>query len=564
MRTSERLSGDAPSEGRGHAFGDRALAFLRRGWHAVGWLRMPEPEPEPYVEGETQVARSLFWTGLIGAVGSLLVLWGASQPTSPFTLNHATLKTVGDPALQVGVRLWYFGTGTPRGNVLFGVVAVYAGMFLMIRAWLAVTRLTRLHPGIPVRHFIPLFAAWLLPLLVVAPLFSHDAFSYVGQGEEVSRGINPYIYPPSILGTGGNVYADLVDKLWANTTSPYGPVFLGLAGLIVTVVHHNELAALLGFRLLAVFGVVLLGVFIPRLARSYGRDPAKAFVLVALNPLVLFHLVAGEHNDALMMGLLVAGLSLARERHPIIGIVLCTLAGLVKAPALAGVIYIGWDWAGIGVEWRARVPTVAKALAVCSVTMVGVTYAVGLGWRWVVGLLFNPGSLNSWMDPATGIGGLVARIVNGVGLGEHSGIIVDVFRGLGLTAAGIIAIVLLLRSDGGVASLRAIGLTLLAVVVLGPVVQPWYLVWGIVLLAPIAERRIRMLLVVLSSVMSFLGLPGGRMLVSHLQRSGPLVVLAALAVLAAVAALSFAPRLRQLVVQRRSGSAAGAVPGPAS
>lgn len=551
MRTSERVKGGAGPLLPTHAplrTAGSLLAVVRRTLRA---LRAPEPDPEQFVGGETAVARALFWPGLIGAVGSLLVLWGASQPTSPFTLNHATLKTLSDPALQFGVRLWYFGTGVPLGNVLVGVVTVYVGMFLMVRAWVSLARATRRYPGTPVRLFVPVLAVWLLPLLVVAPLFSHDAFSYVGQGEEMTRNINPYLYPPSLLGPGGNPFASLVDKLWANSTSPYGPVFLVLAGGIVALVNHNELAALLGFRLLAVVGVVLLGIYMPRLARSYGFDPAKAFVLIALSPLVLLHLVAGEHNDALMMGLLVAGLALARERHPVIGIVVCSLAALVKVPALIGVVYIGWDWAGVGVSWRSRIRPVARAAAVSGVTMVAVTYAVGLGWGWVTALS-NPASVSSWMDPATGIGGLVARIVNGVGLGEHATTIVGVARWLGLGAAAVLGVWLLLRSDGGVSSLRAIGLTMLAVVVLGPVVQPWYLVWGLVLLAPLVEGRARSSLVLASAVMSFLGLPGGRMLLSHLARDGPLMVLAALAVLAAVGLASLAPRLRQLAKQRRA------------
>jgi alpha-1,6-mannosyltransferase len=579
MRISERQMGGAPSPNRPDALqaedeggpvagveagavaegrpddelepADEPLAADRPG--LLAWLRTPDSEPEPYVADESRIGHALFWPALIGAIGSGLVLWGASQPTSPFTLNHATISTLGNPELSWAyARLWYFGAGSPRGNVLVGVVAVYAGMFLVIRAWLALARLTRLYPGIPVRRFVPVFVVWLLPLLVVAPLFSHDAFSYVGQGEEMTRGANPYIYPPTVLGNGGaNPYVGLIDHWWVGVTSPYGPVFLGLAGWIVALVNHNELLAVLGFRALEVVGVVLLAVFIPRLARSYGRDGAQAFVLVVLNPLVLFHLVGGEHNDAIMMGLLAAGLTLARERHPIAGVILCTVAGLVKAPAFIGVVYVGWDWAGAGVALRARLRPLAKTVAVAGVTTVAITYLIGIGWGWVAALR-DPGAVSSWMDPGTGIGGLIARVVNAVGLGEHSVGIIDVAHAIGLAAAGVIAVWLLLRSDGGVSSLRAMGLTLLAVVVLGPVIQPWYLAWGIIVLAPIAAGRGRAGLVLLSAVMSFLGLPGGRLLLRHIENSGLLTVVAAVAALLAVALLSFAPRLLHVAKVRRS------------
>jgi alpha-1,6-mannosyltransferase len=190
--------------------------------------------------------------------------------------------------------------------------------------------------------------------------------------------------------------------------------------------------------------------------------------------------------------------------------------------------------------------------------MAAVTYAVGIGWGWV-GSLLTPGSVSSWMDPATGIGDLVARIVHGVGLGGHMKTIVGVAHGTGLAAAAVVAVWLLLHADGGISSLRAIGLTMLAVVVLGPVIQPWYFVWGVVLLAPIAAGRTRSALVVLSAVMSYLGLPGGKELLAYLDHHGPLMV-AAVAALVAVGVLSFGPRLYEVAKLRRE--AVGGLPAP--
>ena len=41
------------------------------------------------------------------------------------------------------------------------------------------------------------------------------------------------------------------------------------------------------------YGVVIL-------ARGLDRDPGEAFVLSAMNPLVLITLIGGAHNDAIM------------------------------------------------------------------------------------------------------------------------------------------------------------------------------------------------------------------------------------------------------------------------
>ena len=85
-----------------------------------------------------------------------------------------------------------------------------------------------------------------------------------------------------------------------------------------------------------------------------------------------------------------------------------------------------------------------------------------------------------------------------------------------------------------IGALRALGLTLTVLVILGPVIQPWYLSWGLVLLAPVATGKVRSLIVSLSVATAFLGLPGGRQLVNDLLHSNPLAVAAALLVLLAI------------------------------
>ena len=304
---------------------------------------------------------------IIGFVSAVAIAWGASLPSSPFTWKSCSGIMSGSVTV---CHPWYFGippppvvTGAPLPadkNLFIGLVAVYGGMVIMLQAWIALIRIARRHRGLPLRSFVAVFAAWTAPLLVVAPLFSRDSYSYAAQGEMMSRGISPYLFGPAVLGV--NAFSGLVDKLWADVTSPYGPVFLWIAGVNATVVHHNELLAVVGFRLLALVGVVMIGIFLPRLARSYGRDPSVAFVLAVLNPLVLLHLIAGAHNDALMLGFLLAGLWFAREGRPVVGVLLCTIGAMIKIPAFIGVVYIGWGWLGDDASWRSRLrPTVAAA-----------------------------------------------------------------------------------------------------------------------------------------------------------------------------------------------------------
>jgi hypothetical protein len=253
-----------------------------------------------------------------------------------------------------------------------------------------------------------------------------------------------------------------------------------------------------------------------------------------LNPLVLLHLIAGAHNDALMLGFLVAGLSVARDGRRALGVLLCTIGAMVKIPAFIGVVYIGWGWFGDDLSWRSRIRPTLTATAVAAAAMAAVSEMVGLGWGWV-NALANPGTVRSWVDPPTALGIWSSALLQALGLGNHQRIFLDVTRNLGGLVAVIIAVSMLWRARGP-GALRAIGLTLLAVVFLGPTVQPWYVAWPVVILAPIAEHRLRVLVIALSCVSCFFGLPGADQLVTQFGEANPyLIVLASIAIVAVLA-----------------------------
>ena len=196
-------------------------------------------------------------------------------------------------------------------------------------------------------------------MLVIAPLFSRDAYSYAAQGEMVSHHMNPYLYGPFELGN--NSYTAPVDPLWGNAPAPYGPLFLQIDGFFARITFHNELATIVLLRLLSLAGRAADRLCVPRLARLYHRDGAELFTLMVLNPVTILHLIGGAHNDALMLGLLLAGLTAAKEKRPIVGILLCALATAIKAPAAIGILYVGWSWLGPQASTRDRIRPVVTA-----------------------------------------------------------------------------------------------------------------------------------------------------------------------------------------------------------
>ncbi len=277
---------------------------------------------------------------LLGLLAVVSICVGASLPSSPFKLEMG--------------GTWFFGEATwPSTSLMLpGVVAVYGGMVLFVRVWFGLFQTLRVRPGVPIRQLAYMLALWLVPLMVVAPLFSRDVFSYAAQGEMMSHSINPYHYGPGTLGSGP--YVSGVDPLWLNTPAPYGPLFVMLAGWSASLSLHHALVTVVLLRLESVAGVALIAYCIPKLARSFGRDPGPAFVLAVLNPLTLLALVGGAHNDSIMVGLLLAGITAARSFHPVWGLVLCALAASIKVPAAIGIVYVAWDWAGPFADWRRR------------------------------------------------------------------------------------------------------------------------------------------------------------------------------------------------------------------
>ena len=455
---------------------------------------------------------------LLGFIAILSVSVGASLTGSPFKTELAGTWFFGDPSAS---------NPSETFMLLPGVVTVYGGMILFIRVWFGLVQALRHRSGAPIRALAGMLALWIVPLLFVAPLFSKDVYSYAAQGEMMSHHINPYNYGPGTIGSGQ--YVTGVGSLWLNTPAPYGPFFLLLAGWAASLSGHHALFTVELLRLMSVAGVALIAYCIPKLARAYGRDPGTAFTVALLNPLTLLALIGGAHNDAIMVGLLVAGITAAKQRHPVVGIVLCTLAAAIKVPAAIGIVYVAWDWAGPSVAWRQRIRPLLKGGLLAVAVMAALSSVSGLGWGWVANL-GTPDAVRSWMAPATAVGLVLSGALHILHIAVGLGGVLTVTRLLGLLAATAIAAYCLLHKEV-LGLLTAVGVTALAFVLLGPVVQPWYLTWGIVLMAPVVAGRWRGVVLALSTVAPFIGLTGGASLLKQLLATNPLTMVLAVFVL---------------------------------
>ena len=206
-----------------------------------------------------------------------------------------------------------------------------------------------------------------------------------------------------------------------------------------------------------------------------------------LNPVVLMHFIAGGHNDALMVGLVVAGLALAAEQRCIWGAVAVSLAVAVKPIALVALPFVGLLWAGRDGRWVDRIRSWAYSLVALACTLASVYLVADAGYGVIAAAFGTPSGVLTWLSPPTAIGKILGMLTSAIGLTADATPVLAAVRLLGEAIALVVIAWLILRPSGR-SPVRGAALALGVIVVLGPVVQPWYLLWFLPLFAATGLR----------------------------------------------------------------------------
>lgn len=471
----------------------------------------------PLDERETEQFRGI---RRFGATGAVLMLVGSLGAGSHPVLQNPVqgLRVLGFPARIPSAALTLTMTGT----------------VMVVLAWLLLGRFAIGHLGRgasgPIRRQLSrsqldrTLLLWILPLTIAPPLFSKDSYSYLAQSEIAARGLDPYaIGPAGALGV-DHVLTRTVPTIWRDTPAPYGPLFLWMGEGISALTGDNIVAGIFLHRLLALAGVAMIVWALPRLARRCGVSSVAALWLGAANPLVLFHLVGGIHNEALMLGLMLAGIEVALRAiegsDPIrgrtmwllcAGVVLIALSSTIKIPSLLALGFVGMALAR---RWGGTAKSVLVAATLLAGIAAAVTAAISLASGLGIGWIHTLGTANavrSWMSiptllgMITGLGGVL------LGLGDHTTAVLNLTRPIASVAAAVITVRMLFAVlRGRVHAVGALGLALAAIVLLFPVVQPWYLLWAILPLAAWATTRaFRIPAIIMSSIVSVIVMPKG-------------------------------------------------------
>lgn len=328
---------------------------------------------------------------------------------------------------------------------------------------------------------------WAIPVSLGPPLLSNDVYSYVAQGEMASRGLDPSSVGPVELGR--NDFTSGADPVWRSAPAPYGPVAVLAARGAVELGGHSQVAAINFYRVFVWLAVVMAAVGIGMIAVGNGLSAAVAIAIGIGNPIMILHVVGGVHNDALMFGFLALGLAVAQRDRKLLAVGLIAAATAVKLPAAVGLVYLGWCWRGSVATWRERVTTTVAVLAAATAGIIVGCVLVGLGPGWLTALT-STGKVKDTYSPTTKLGFSIAEILNGIGIDVDGQLLASGVRVLGLLATAVVGFVMLMRSPR-VGFIKATAVMLVAYVLLGPVIWPWYFVTGFALLAACGLGRFR-------------------------------------------------------------------------
>ncbi|MFE6845380.1 polyprenol phosphomannose-dependent alpha 1,6 mannosyltransferase MptB [Streptomyces sp. NPDC057686] len=385
-------------------------------------------------------------------------------------------------ALPFGVPGGVWAQRSPAHTVL-GAAASYAGLVLLVIAWWRLGGLLRSDEPVGRRRLRCVLWSWVLPLVPGPLLFSNDAYSYVAQGALAGRGWDVYRLGPSAL---GGPLADNVPEMWRDAPAPYGPLAVAATRAVVAVTgEHHTVAAVLGMRLVALAGLGLIVWGVGRLASGWGVGEAGALWAAVLNPLALVHLVGGAHNEALMIGLMVAGLAAIRRGRWVLGTVVLTSAMLVKVPAAVALLCAAaWSVGGRPDRRSGWSRAAGISLVALSALVLGVGVC-GQGWGWL-STLRGPTQVYTVLSPSTDVGRVLGLFAEGFGVGTAADAIAAA-RSVGMLL-GVCVVVWCAWRAPRTGPEYATGMALLGLVVTAPVVQPWYVLWGTVPLAAVAWR----------------------------------------------------------------------------
>ena len=434
----------------------------------------------------------------LAAVGLFAMAVVGAAPGSPY---QPMLTPAGQPHGLLTTLALQLGLDRIPGNpvVVVGVLAsllAVGGFLLLLRA--------AFHGRIGVGPVAALVVGAHALLLGLPLLFSRDVYSYAFYGRIAGvYGGNPYVQTP--LDHPTDALWKFVGPIWVNTPAVYGPVWSSLSGWLSTGLRARPEAHVEAYRMIALLAsLATCAVIVWTVRRLWPERTAFALVAFGVNPVVVFHSVASGHNDMLVALAIAAAFALVVSHKAMPAVALLTIGALVKATAgLPLLLLLVWCIARRPPEDRWRVAITHVGL-VAAITAVFAMPFVQLQDP-TLGMLELAGH-EGWFAPAA-VGQRLVDLLTFGTLGWAVRIGAAVI--LGVAIWRLTRAVWRRTTGTDVAGAPRMspreqaatwGWALVLLMLLGPVLMPWYVVWALPL-AWVLPKAPRTALLAVSSLL---------------------------------------------------------------
>ncbi|MGL5406820.1 MAG: glycosyltransferase family 87 protein [Propionibacteriaceae bacterium] len=203
---------------------------------------------------------------------------------------------------------------------------------------------------------------------LVPPVTSADVLMYAAYGRLQSKGIDPYsVTPAEIYRMQYDEVMRWLERPWTDTPSVYGPI-AGFTQWLANVLGGTSIHDIVFWlQFFCVVPLIVIGLIAVSLTRGDSKAQTRALLLTLLNPLMIWAVVAGAHNEALGVCFAMAALTQVRRRPLVAGLWI----------GLAGGVKVSLVFYGIALLWAYRRSWVA-AIQFCvgAVIPVACCYAV--------------------------------------------------------------------------------------------------------------------------------------------------------------------------------------------
>ncbi|MCA0293942.1 MAG: polyprenol phosphomannose-dependent alpha 1,6 mannosyltransferase MptB [Actinobacteria bacterium] len=205
---------------------------------------------------------------------------------------------------------------------------------------------------------------------LVPPMTSADVLMYAAYGRLQVRGLNPYdITPAEIFRQEYDPLLVWTERPWQDTPSVYGPLASASQWLAAWLGDGNMHDTVFWLQMFALLPFLVIGAIAVVLAHDDHKIQTRAILFTVLNPLMIWSVLAGAHNEALTLVFAIVGLLFIRKSPFVAGLGI-GLAGTVKVSLVYYGIAMAW---GYRRDWR-------KLLML----VVGAAIPLGIGYGLIV------------------------------------------------------------------------------------------------------------------------------------------------------------------------------------